>query len=263
MYRLVTFDGVTLPKASTEVEIGTATSRPALLAYRGGVIDADGTSRAVAELPYQLPMRCEVVGADLSTLRTELDALRAKRGVSGVLQREGINEIGTYQWATARLLQVPELRNVRNVYHHPLTLLFLVLTPWHGATIDDTTAISAETTTIDWPNDGQLPVTAVTLTITAPGGAAITEVTVAAAVDVRSSWTYSGTIAAGTALTINTATWAVENAGVPDSDNLHFNSAHRIPDLLEIMPGSSEFDVTLLGGYDGASVNAIYDELYE
>lgn len=263
MYRLVTFDGLTLPKAAAEVEIGTVSSRPALLAYRGGVIDADGTQRAKAELPYQLPMRCEVTGADLGTLRTELDALRAKRGVSGQLVREGINAIGTYQWATARLLQVPELRNTRNVYYHPLTLMFLVLTHWHGITIYTQNEVSfgAATSAVTLANAGQLPVTQVAITINAITNP-ITGVTLAAA-DGSSAITYTGTITAGTTLTINAATWAVQNAGVDDSDHLTLDGGHRIPELLEIAAGGTAYNLTLLGGWTTATAQFQYYELYE
>ncbi len=265
MYRLVTFDGVTLPQAAVEAEVGTANTRPALLSYRGGVIDADGADRAAPELPYQLQVHCEIIGTDLATLRTELDALRAKRGVAGILRREGIDDPGTYHWAMARLLHVPEVRGVRNVYYHPLTLTFLVLTQWHGATIDtDVTLTNSRAvpdgTAYDFTlsNNGQLPITNVFFTIST-SGSDLTLLRIER--DGESGFTWRGTVTAGNQLTIDTASWAVRNNDVIDVAGLRFESWHRIADMVRIPVGGSSYVLTCNGGL--SNLHVIYDELYE
>lgn len=266
MYRLVSFDGLMLPQAAVEVDIGTANTRSALLAYRGGVIDADGTERAAPELPYQLQMRCEVLDTNLTTLRTELDALRAKRGVSGVLLRAGLDDPGTYQWAKARLLHVPELRNAHNVYYHTLTLSFLVLTPWHGRVIDQDIALINQHSVPDGiacdfvlTNDGQLPITNVIFVIYTVGN----DLTLLRIERIgESSFTWRGRVIAGNQLIINTATWEVRNNDVVDVAGLQFESWHRISDMIRIPPmGGSNYVLTYNGGL--SRIHVLYDELYE
>jgi|GEM_PF-4661866 len=257
MYRLVEFDGITLPQASVEAEVGTAASQPAVTAYRGGVVYADNT-RAPQRLPYELSMRCELLGADLDALRSTLDALRAKRGVYGRLYREGLNDPGHYQWAQACLLQVPEMRNARNVYYHPLTLVFLILTPWHGTTRTlqaDCEAING----LGLYNAGSLPITQSLLTITCSVN--ITHLRLYRD-DGATDISYTATIPGGTTWTLDTATWTVTNNGVIDVEHLHFNASHRLPDLIQIEPGGSTY---ILTQDSGAMAHVVwqYDELYE
>jgi hypothetical protein len=262
MYRLVDFDGVTLPKANVESEVGTVGTRAALTSYRGGVFDADGTGRAVGEYPYQLPYRVELVGSSLATLRSELDALRAKRGVRGTLRREGVDAIGTYQWATARLLQVPEVRTARNVYFHPLTLQFLVLTPWYAATPVTVSSTVTASTVINFANAGMLPVTATTWEITAPVDAAMPEINIYRS-DYATNISYNASVAATHVWTLDTASWQVTNNGVADSDNLHISGGQWLPDLIQIEPAGSTYTLAVVGGSASAAFTVTYYEMYE
>lgn len=266
MYRLVDFDGVTLPKANVESEVGTVGTRAALTSYRGGVLDADGTGRAVGEYPYPLPYRVELVGSSLATLRTELDALRAKRGVRGVLRREGVDAVGTYQWATARLLQVPELRTARNVYFHPITLQFLVLTPWYAATpveqdYSGSELLTTVPDTVTLPNVGQLPITQVTITVVAVD-APLTQIVIAAD-DASTNFSYDNTLAVGDTLVIDTGAWRVTKNDIDVPDYLHIGGGHRRPDLLQIAPGGSTFNVSLVGTSGTSTIRFDYYEQYE
>jgi len=266
MYRLVDFAGVTLPKANVESEVGTVGTQLALAPYRGGVLDADGTGRAAGQYPYPLPYKVEIVGASLATLRTELDALRALRGVSGTLRREGLDALGTYQTATARLLQVPELRTTRNVYFHPLTLQFLVLTPWYATTPREQDYSGSEllTTvpdTVTLPNAGQLPITQVTITVVVVDDP-LTEVRIAAD-DASTNFSYVNPLAVGDTLVIDTGAWRVTQNDIDTPDYLHIGGGHRRPDLLQIAPGGSTFNVSLVGTGGTSTIRFDYYEMYE
>ncbi len=265
MYVLLTFDGITLPRANADLEISTADSALALIPVRSGVLDLDGDERARANYPYRIVVRAELVGHALNDLRAALDALRAKRGVRGVLTRAGLNDPTATQWTYARLQQVVQRRAPQHVYWHQIELNFAVLEPWYDMYAVESTPTLTDLGGGNWQftlsHVVQLPITAVTLDITA-NTADIVGFRLAN-VNGESSISYLGTIAAGQVLTLNTGAWTVINNGVEDSANLHFDGSHRIPEWLRILPGGSTFLLQRLDGSGTPSLFVSYYGMYE
>jgi hypothetical protein len=260
MYRLSAFDGVTLPRASAEADMSTAGTRAAVIAYAGGVYDGDGTGRAQRELPYQVTLKAELIGSDLPTLRNDLDILRAKRGEVGHLVRTALDD-GAEHWCTARLLGIKEPRNPRNVYVHQVEFSFLVMSPWYGVYYTASTPLAASPTNITLGNFGSAPITDPVIKITAGPGGALSGIQVL--VSGVSSFTYTGTIAASKILTIDCGAWTVQNNGVDDGDNFHFDAGQTIPDILRIERGGTTVSVYATGTEDFANLEFDYYETWE
>ena len=262
MYRFVSFDGLALPHVNTESDQGTGNTRVGVVSYGNGVINPNRAIKAPLELPYTLSLRCEIVGTNIGLLYQQLEALTTKRGYTGRLVRERIDGMGYEHWAEATLVRVPRVRDVRNVYFHPLTLVFLVQSYWHIASATVYNGSITDTVTLALANNGQIPVTSVTLRLTAPSSAPMPEIRIWRA-DYATHIGYMAGVAAGKEWELDTASWLVTNDGVADPDNLHLLSGHRRANLMEIMPGGSNYTIEIVGGTAAGSYHIMYDELYE
>jgi hypothetical protein len=269
MYILETFAGIDLPTASPKHTAGTAASNEQTVALLGGgTYDAAGTSRLEPQLPYELTYDCKATGATAAALRATLDGLRALRGVKGKLYRRGLDDSVPQfpQWATARLLGLSyntEARHSHGLFQ-PLTLTWNVQTLWygilHGApwTLDDgyyldtglyldmhdRYALTSASTALTVSNGGNIYTDEVTLTLEA-GASAVTGLTVAVGSCVLE---FSGTVAAGTSLVIDSAKRSIKNAGVDAYANLQLGSGHASVAWFRLEPGNNTVTVVRTGG---------------
>lgn len=258
MYRLKAFGGTTLPGANYEWDAGTAETVQALVRTVGGpAFDAYGASDAPAAMPYQLRYQCVAYGATLAALRAELDALRALRGQRLRLYRMAEDD-STEQWAYARLVQVQASNTVQQqaMLWQPLTLVFLVMTGWHGAAHEETYSLTADdTTACDADNDGNVAVVDAVLTVTA-GNAAITDLMVT--ISPLCQFVYEGTIGAGKALVVDSGAFAVTNDGADAYTDFLLGGGQAVLEWLRLEAGTSTMSVAITGGGTGATARLNY-----
>ena len=249
MYRLLSFDGVTLPVARSVFEGGPGPGvAGAVMLPGGGAWDGWGSGNSRSG-PYQIGYSCVAEGASISALRTTLDAIRAKAGERGTLTRRLIGGSEDHT-VTARLLSVeistkPE-HSLTARPHQPLTLTWEVLSSvWSGADGTVSGSLDSSPKNVTVANDGNIPVEDAVVTITA-AGSAITSCTVA--VSGISSWTYSGSIAVGESLVVDCGAMSVQNNGSDDYDNFALDGGHVIDAWLRLEAGNNTVAISRTGG---------------
>lgn len=226
------FIDVELPLIEAEQDIGAVGTRTQYFDLPGGgAHDAYGDEVAPRGM-YRLQATGEI--GNLTTqaeMQVQFDALRAKRGRRGKLYAR--MDDGTVRWVWARLPNIPMRRGVDNVLYLLASLSFDVTSPvWYGDrhgggwTFDsgesfDTglvfdeddgdvwTLDHTDTTAFLLYNAGNADITNTVVTFT-PGSAAITAFTLRTLIDLapRSDLIYSGTVAVGQVLVLDTGAHA-------------------------------------------------------
>jgi hypothetical protein len=264
-WQLYSFASVVLPTGSPLLPVGAPPAYTAGVNLPGGAyFDQEGTHHGGPKLPYELRLRVTALAASHTALETALFALTELSGLRGTLIRV-LADGSTQQWCTAKLLSVPASGDVQNVRSQPLELVFQVQSYWYKATaITNTTTLNTSPKTVTLLNAGNARVTDAVITVTA-GSAAITSLTIA-----RTGYSelqYTGTIAAGKALVIDTGAWSVLNDGA-DAYTAEFqrtsnhieNTWFRLP---RSTPSGTAFTVTIVGGSTDSTISFVYYEAWQ
>lgn len=260
-YRLISFDGVTLPIGKPATPVGTAPSAGEVVRLPNGHFYDGRGERAAPELPYTILYRAlaSVDNGDMGAVDSGLlRPLRARRGKTSWLVREMPD--GAAHWCEARLLQVGGTREAKHIVHQDVELVFEVLTLWRGQPHNTVFYLTDPTTTITVLNAGTGIATEVKLTVTP--AATLTALRVAGESGI--DFSYTGSVVAGKKLVIDGTTWSVKNDGVGDWDHLLFNAGHSIDDLFRF-PANSEtlIDVTRTGGSAGDTLKLEWYDCWE
>ena len=205
-YRLVQFDGAALPLKMPEDPLDMGTVLPGLVQFGGGAYDRYG-SRTPLPLTRQVRFRGRFAGTE-ATLRTQVDALRAKLGVRGQLIRQRDDD-ATQPWLYARLLQVDGTWTVEDGNTAQLDCVWETAEPtWRttaAATINGTVINGTQNNTL--AIGGSAPVADGILTITASATITSLVMTIAA---LGISLKFLGTLTAGQAVAIDAGALTVK-----------------------------------------------------
>lgn len=283
MYKLTDFGSVTLPVASPKHTAGTMPTRLRIIkVLGGGVYDADGSSQAAPELPFELVYECKIKGTTAAGLRTRMDELRALRGTEARLWREAFSN-GDRQWALARCMAVDYDTQAQHSHglFQPLTITFLVKTLWrgilHGAewylntgrylntglylNMADRVALTTTTETITVTNGGNTYTDEVLLTLEA-GATPVTGLTITCG---SCQLVWSGTVAANKSLVIDCEPLrrSVLNDGVAAYSLFDTGPSHASEVWMRLVKGANSMVVTRVGGGTDTYLTVAFSDAWE
>lgn len=244
--RYVQFGSVDLPTLTPDYDVGTGETRVnQFVLSGGGAYDADGSERTHRGVT-PLPLKAELVEQTATAIDTAFDALRALVGTRDKLYAEFSN--GDTRWVWARLANITANNTADTPLNLPIGFDFRVESDhWYGEFHDDTVFLADGTNPFvpGFPNVGNYPLTEMRISITA-GAADITSVTWTQTG--VAEWTYTGTVASGQDLVIDTGAQTVTNNGVGDYAHFNLTSNHVIDEWVRFQPGDNPLTVTLVGG---------------
>ena len=219
-YSLVTFDSAALPLCVPEDPLGTGSVTPGLTAAAGGMFDRYA-ARQVLPRARVIPFRGRYDGSS-TALRTQIDALRAKLGVWGLLVRKRDDD-AVLQSVYARLLNVDGTWLLEDGASALLSMDWETAEPtWrHNGASAASGSVGGNTSIV---NDGTAPVIDPIITLTASGGTLVNPTLIISAIGVSLKWT--GTIANTKALIINCGTMTVTNDYVNAYSGFSLESGH-------------------------------------
>lgn len=283
MYRLIRFGLIDLQHYNQVDSIGSGTTP---VAYQnlpeGGALDLFGSLQkhpGTVERTKSIRLRGATEAA-LELLYFQLLSLRGKRDR---LYRETVT--GDTHWIYARLIEVNAERNYEQTkfrFIQDINLRFVTQEAfwrgdrggtWYldsgeyldtGLALDSaqtyalTSSPQAVTVTIG-TDTGRAPIRAMQIRITA-GSSAITSITIARAGG--ESLTFSGTIAAGDEMIIDTGTMQVTNNGVDAYDDLALSPTADLAAWFAFETGTNNLTVTFTGGSTDSTIDFIYYEAW-
>ncbi len=240
-YQITKFGSVTLPIYSGDNDLNFGQIQERFVDLPGGgSFDAWGSERAAIQRnPNQ--RGGEIVAASPADFRTQFNTLRALIGVRDKLWREW--DDGTLEWTYARLVAGGASRQSGNILDLAVDLSFVQVSPsWYGDTASSTTTdlVSSPQTIVE-SNGGNADVANAIITITAPGTLSTPITSITIAISAISSFTWSGSLAAGDVLVIDCGAWSIKKNGVA-AWNVSFDSSHTINGMLVLAPGSNSID---------------------
>ncbi len=262
MYRLYSFDGVTLPDARSEFDSRTAQAWQGAVALPGGAMafDSLGSGRAPMVAPYSIEYSSVVSAGSLGSLEATIITWRGQVGKRGLLRRRLLSA-ATYQDIDARLMEIvmPVRPSATHGRQLKLTWRFQVLAESWRASSATTSSNTLDTSpkTIALGNSGNAVVRDCVITIT-PKTSDITALTVA--ISGTAEWTFSGTIVAGKSLVVDCGARTVRNDGVDAYSSWALTANHKTVDWLPLAPGSVSVAITKTGG--GTDANALFSYYY-
>ncbi len=283
MYRLIRFGLIDLEHYNQVDAIGSGATPTAYQPLpEGGALDGFGDQQkhpGAVERTISRRLRGETEAA-LETLYFQLLALRGKR--DRLYRRTSQGDI---HWQYARLVELTAQRNYEQTKYkfiQDLDLRFVTQEAfwrgdlggvWYldsGEYLDSGLVYdSGETHTLDGSpkaitisigtDDGRGPTRALQMRVTA-GSAPITSINIARAGG--ESLTFSGTIAAGDALLIDTGTMQVTNDGADAYDDLALSPTADLASWFALEPGDNDLTVTYTGGGTGSTIDFTYYEAW-
>lgn len=272
-YTIYQFGDLVLPQYNTVPDVGTGKFYTNFRDVPdGGVFDVQGSRRSMRKAT-PITKRCVIHAETAAAFRTAYRALRAKGGTRDRLWR--LWDTGDAEWIWARMEEIPAQRERSMILHQEVTLQFVAISPyWHGTHHgggwsladpeemvlgdghllgeDDVVTLtgSPQTITVTNGDDYCVPVIDAILIVTA-GSAPITSLTITCG---DCELQYTGTIAAGKELIIDSGGWAVTNDGA-DAFGASFvrTSNHTNIRWFELQPGDNDIVVTYTGGGIGST----------
>ncbi len=252
------FASNTLPTVQPIQEIGLGLANNGLVSLPdGGLHDAYGSDQAPVTLPYRITLQSEVYGTGSTSVRANVNAIRALHGARGDLVRKQTLTAGERETAEARLQTIGIPRGAGNVQYVPIRLDFQVLEwPWKGTSHSISTGFNTSgTLSLICANDGNAtvndPVITITATSTAMYGATIK---VTGASDLR----WAGTLATDAALVIDCGARTITNDGADAYSELTLGADHAQSDWIKIPSGSATLTITRTGGTNTSTVAVVY-----
>lgn len=278
MYELTQFGGVTLPRYNASEPLRTGDARPAIATGPGGSTDAYGSDAWPVVWPQDLQLHASFVERNNWQILTAINALTAAVGTRAKLYRR-LFASDEVQWCHARLIGVTPAFSHRNIAHQDMDLTFQQWSPWYGlywgpvgdltseqiiagvtATGTAATALDASPKSLVLYNNGNRPIESMIVTVTA-AGTAITALTLA--ISGVATLAYSGSIAAGQALVIDTGAMTVKNNGTADYANLARSTGHAIDGWLRLAASvPTTLTVTKTGGSTASTAAVTYSETW-
>lgn len=268
-YSFERFGAITLPEYNREMNMAPVAAVQRIVATAAGAFDADGSGRAGQQFPHALTVEAIVFEEAAADLRAALDALRAAVGTRAYLYRRADDD-STVHRALCRLASMDVQRSYeqRRAYQ-PVTLQFLQLSAWQGAssaawTLDDgelfDDGLLFDATSYAWSigssltirsvtNGGNLPVMDVVFTITAGATGLTNPILTGGGMDLR--WT--GTIAATKSLVIDCGVLSVLNDGANAYSGLTLGANHAIEAWCSLAPGATDIELAITGTLTGAT----------
>jgi hypothetical protein len=272
-YHYTEFDGVPLPIYNPSQDHSSTEVQSSLVRSAGGLFDHYGSRRRRGQglrvqmtgLYIGMPTGTFLVdhlgsfivdhggnflttGNEGADLRAQINALRSKVGMQGTLWRSLLGTTSRH-WITARLLRVGWPQEVSDrLWKAQLTCEFeSIMEGWRAAT---QTATIATLTTFEGPRALTVMVQSLAtiedaiLTIVAD--ATITSVRVRST-PLGVDWTWTGTLAAGSTLTIDAGAQTVRRDGVDAYSGFALAAAHTAQAWLPLAPGVNLYTVTANG----------------
>lgn len=224
----------------------------------GGAYDAYGTDDA-PEAIREVSTEFEIIDSTTTAVQTARDQIRSRAGKWRRLWAHFPD--GSDRWAWARLSKVKMERRREYLFYQPVGLTFEIKDPgWngtgHGAAWyldsglyldaglyldhDDTITLDSSPKSATITNGGNRTVTAAVLSIRAAGNP-ISAITFACG---SCNWTFSGSVAAGKVLTIDTGTRSIRNDGVDAYSLFTLNAGHTVADWLQLAAGANSVTIT-------------------
>lgn len=228
----------------------------------GGAYDAYGTDPAPEGI-REVSTEFEIIETTTAAVQTQRDMIRARAGLWRRLWAHFPD--GSDRWAWARMSKVRMERRREYLFYQPVGLTFEIKDPgWngtgHGATwyldagqyldaglyldYDDTITLDdgtpPQSTTATITNGGNRTVTNAILSIRAAGNPISAITLVCGSCD----WTFSGSVAAGKVLTIDTGTRSVRNDGADAYSSFTLNAGHTVADWLQLAAGANSVTIT-------------------
>lgn len=274
--RLERFGTYTFPRYAVTDNFGRGVSSANLIRTAAGAFDPFGYDQVVSR-DYQITRRMELVESTDTALQTALDELRALRGKKDRLMVRTYDD--EVRWAWARCIQVDYNRTERNWNFQPVQITFeLLTTHWNGdghtadgwllddglyldigLYLDDSNseAMTSDPYTFTVTNGGNKDVTNSIITITA-AGTNITAVNIKNDTNDLTDITWTGTLAVGNSLVINTGTFAITNNGADAYSGLTINSGHAMGHWLKLDTGANDLIIDRTGGSNASTVGINY-----
>lgn len=266
-YRLHKFEDAILPFYDPAPDLSQGPVESTLLDSVGGVFDYYSTRQRLprkqtitiqgvylGELAYLVDHAGNYIvdhsgnnlidGTGKGDLQAQLEALTYYLGRRGQLYRQYFNDSTRLQWKTARLLQVSHPRQQKDT---PLLAnvgctFETYMAAWRAASATTTTlGAGSGAQGLAVTNGGNVTVRDAILTITA--GATVSSVRVqhvAQGVD----WAWAGTLASGSALTIDAGAQTILNGSTDAYSGLTYGSAHTAAGILPLGPGTNVLQIT-------------------
>ena len=257
IYKLVTFDGVTLPTRNAQQPLDSGDVTPGIVLASGGAFDRYGT-RQVLPQARTIALTASYAATTAAGVRALVDALRAKEGVRGQLIRQ--RDDGTQQWLYARLLSVNSaLVNEDGQYAVTLSCTWETTEPTWRSTSATTTviALSSGSQNMSVVVAGNAPVDDAIVQIGASSGTiTLGTVTVTAR---GTQLTYAGTITAGT-VSIDAGAKTVKQGTVDKYANFALGASHTAYGWFPLVPGTATAAFAVNGS--GSAIVTHYDRWY-
>lgn len=254
------FASNTLPTVMPIQEIGTGMMVNGLVPLPdGGLHDAYGDDAAPMMLPYRITVWGEVFGTGSTSLRTNVNLIRALQGKRGLLVRKQTPTAAERETVSARLQTIGISRQSDHIQYLPIRLDFQVLTdPWSGTSHTVSTAFNTSgTLSLICNNGGNAAVDDAVLTVT-PHGTMMTGMTikVADATDLR----WVGTLGTTAALVVDCGGATVTNSGADAYDELTIGADHAQTAWLRLEPGDTTITITRTGAENSSVVSVVYSD---
>lgn len=285
MYRLITFGTTTLEYYNQVDGIGSGETPTQFQALpEGGALDLFGSQQkhpGVVEYTKSLRLQAATKTA-LTNLYLGLLQLRGKRDM---LYRKTVGSNLTH-WKYARLVQVNASRDFDQAKFKLIQDVDLRFEAqeafWHGTAVGWTldsgyyfdaglsldtgnsqtlvTSPKTFTLTLGSASDaGRAPTRAIIMTIN-PGNATMSNITITRTGG--ESILFSGSLAAGELLVIDTGSMQVTKSGVDAYSSLTFTPTADLATWFSLMPGANAMSVSWTGGGTGAEIDFVYTECW-
>lgn len=256
-YTLLLFDGATLPTRNAEMPLGTGETTPSIVPAAGGAFDRYGT-RQVLPQTRRIVYTAGYSASTDAALRTLLDRLRAKVGISGNLIRLRVED-SVQQRITARLLSVDGGWRNEDGRYFAVTCTFETAEPtWRSASATVTSrGLTPASQNLSVVIGGDAPVPDAIVRIGATSGT-ITLGTVSVSA-IGAELVYSGAITAGT-VAINAGDWTVKQGTTNKYANFSLGANHTAYGLLPLVPGTATITFAVNG--TGTAIVTHYDRWF-
>ena len=273
-YELYQFGSLVLPEYDGDEDVSTGQVAPVILDLPGGgVFDVLGPDPA-ARRTTPLNKVCTLLADDSAALRTAYNALRAKNGRRDRLWRRW--DDGTTEWCWARLVNISARRPTGQPLEQDADLQFVMISPhWFGAhhgaawlldsgilldlgyPLDtvETIPLVGGSNTLTVSNGGHRATHLVGVRVSATWNITALKITVTGISEMQ----YTGTIYAGTALTIDTGALSVTLDGNEAYVYFSLTANHKRDDWLRLEPGANTIIVFATCAGAGTIGSATFD----
>lgn len=254
-YKLIAFDGVSLPSYNRESGLDTAPLLDGFIATVLGGYDSYRTDMAPMAIPYTLTVRGIVSRETDADQRAEIDGLRALSRRRGQLVRQADDDDSEH-WCDARLQGIVQRRITGVNGYQVLELAFLIESGWVEDRPVQLEYLAGSPHTLAVENAGNRMVNDAIITVSADD-AALTAVTLTTTNGTHLVWT--GTVALGSDLIFDCGAKGVTNDGANAYSGLTYGAGHTIDDWLRL-EGSMDITITYTGGGASPTVTIAFND---